>query len=121
MSYRALVTIIDNNTVTSTGPFERSSMVFLGDTWGEGESLAELLGEEKTFNLALKSLGERNTEGRSFAREFTTAEERRDWSGRWADETWDVAFTQAGEDTLVHIHGRDASGTVIFYRRTLRG
>ena len=121
MSYRALVTITDNNAIISTGAFERSGMVFLGDTWGEGESLANLLGREKTFNLALKALCGCNTEGRSHAKEFADAGHRQDWESRMADETWAVAFTQTGEDTLVTVTGRDTSGEMIFYRRTLRG
>lgn len=121
MSYRALVTITDNNAIISTGAFERSSMVFLGDTWGEGESLAELLGQERTFNLALKALCGCNNEGRSHAKEFADVEHRQDWTSRMADETWAVEFTLTGEDTLVTVTGLDAGGTVIFYRRTLRG
>ena len=116
MSYRALFTICEN-----VNERRVDYALTLDDDFKNGEELAELLGKSRKFDEAMKNMECIHVERLAKRHVFYYEDDREEWRDTYADQTWEVDFTPDGSMTKVEITGKDAGGTMIFYRSTVYG
>lgn len=112
MSYRALLTIKD------AGQDGRHFMVPLGDLWDQAERLAEIALKAKSAPRAITDIHEVRELGLNpQLRLFDSPESLEAWIDTYADQTWEVEFVEVGGYVQGTITGKDAGGTMIFFRQ----
>lgn len=116
MSYRALFTICEN-----VNERRVDYILTLDEEFKNGEELAEMIGKSRKFDVATKDMECIHVHKFAKLSYHTNPDDIQEWVDTYADQTWEVEFTPDGSMTKVEITGKDAGGTMIFYRSMVYG